>query len=157
MQATEDRITANRSEWDGMVKAVRIAIEEGCIRRFFVTASASDGIDKLTFATDISHHPSFAGLFGFSAAELRNLVRQAIDTEAYRTTTDAVFRQMAEIYKRFKFSTETQDWIFPPTVSLYYLSTWQRTQRKPLMLFEAMNGIDYKYVLETKLKEQFIL
>ncbi len=92
MQATEDRITANRSEWDGMVKAV-------------------------------SHHPSFAGLFGFSAAELRNLVRHAIDTEAYRTTTDAVFRQKAEIYKRFKFSTETRDWIFPPTVSLYYLST----------------------------------
>ena len=139
------------------MKAVRIAIEEGCVRRLFVTTSAYDGIDKLTFATDITHHPAFSNLLGFSAAELRELIRQAIDTEAYQTTTDAVFRQMMEIYKRFKFSAKTQDWVFPPTVSSYYLATWQRIQRTPLTLFEPLNNVDYRYVVEDKLKEQFIL
>lgn len=147
----------NRAEWDAMLQAIRNATAAGDLHRVFVTASTADGAEYLDFATDISKDPAFNDIMGFTQRELPDLIRRTVDLKRCRTTEEYLCRQLAKTYKRFYFNSTTHESVLPPSVCLFYLNTWQRTQQPPEVPFESMNHIDNRHVVDTKLKNLFVL
>ena len=77
---------------------------------------------------------------GFTERELRDLIQRTIDLKRYRSTEEALCRQLAETYKKFDFNSITNRSVLPPSVCLFYLNAWQRTQQPSQLPFESVSN-----------------
>ena len=98
----------------------------GPIAWIFITGVTSIQLDSMTsgfsIAKNFSNHPKFAGMFGFSEAELRELVPQLVDLKQYGKTLDEVIARMKEWYNGYHFSKRSDESVFNASMCLNYLS-----------------------------------
>ena len=101
------------------------ANSRGPIAWIFITGVTSIQLDSMTsgfsIAKNFSNHPKFAGMFGFSEAELRALIPQLVDLKQYGKTLDEVLARMKEWYNGYHFSTSSDESVFNASMCLYYL------------------------------------
>lgn len=97
--------------------------------------------------------------FGYTWVDKTRLIPllESEDSSGCRSTEEALCRQLAETYKKFDFNSITNKSVLPPSVCLFYLNAWQRTQQPTQVPFESMNHIDSHYVIETKIRSSFVL
>ncbi len=118
----------------------------GAVGRIFITGVISFSLDSVTsgfnIATNITTHPTFAGMFGFNENELRDLILQTVDLKACNLTLDDVITDMKEWYKGYRFSARSPETVFNPTACLFYLRSLKTTFNKPDTLLDSNLGLD---------------
>ena len=96
------------------------AATTGTIARIFITGVTSISIDSMTsgfnIATNCTTFPAFADLFGFTEAELRDLVPQVLDIEQLGLWLDDLIARMKEWYNGYRFSPQNSATVFNPTM-----------------------------------------
>ena len=114
---------------------LKIATTRGSVKRVFITGVTTVSLDSLTsgfnIANDISHSSMFAGMFGFTDEELRDLIPQLVDLERTGVTRDAVFERMKTLYNGYRFSPNSELSVFNASMCLYYLGNLRNEDREP--------------------------
>ena len=99
--------------------------EGGPIAKIFITGVTTISLDSMTsgfsVAKNLSFKPQTASLFGFTEAELRELIPQVLDFDRYGHTLDEVVSRMKELYNGYRFSPYTEETVFNASMCLYYL------------------------------------
>ncbi len=134
---------------EGYYKAFFTRIKEAtanAVARVFITGVSSFSLDSVTsgfnIARNFTTHPAFAGMFGFSEAELRELVLETVDLKACELTLDDVISDMKEWYNGYRFSTRSEETVFNSTMCLYYLRNLKTIHEKPDTLIDSNLGYD---------------
>ncbi len=120
------------------------------VARIFITGVTSISIDSMTsgfnIATNCTTYPVFADLFGFTEAELRDLVPQVLDIDRLGLRLDDLIARMKEWYNGYCFSLYSDATVFNPTMCLGYLNTWKNIGREPLTLLDPNLGQDLRKI-----------
>ncbi len=116
------------------------------VDRIFITGVTSISLDSMTsgfsIATNYTTDPAFAGAFGFTEAELRELVPQVLDLKALTLTLDDLIVRMKEWYNGYRFCPQNPATVFNPTMCLSYLESWLRRGEEPESLLDPNVGND---------------
>ena len=120
----------------------------GPIAWIFITGVTSIQLDSMTsgfsIATNYSDDPDFAGMFGFSEAELRELIPQLVDLKHCSKTLDEIVNHMKEWYNGYHFSADSNESVFNASMCLYYLKAIAKTGREPRSMLDpsVANSLD---------------
>ncbi len=116
------------------------------VSRLFITGVTSISLDSMTsgfsISTNCTTDPAFAEFFGFTEAELRELVPQVVDLEQQGANLDTLIARMKEWYNGYRFSPYCAATVFNPTMCLYYLRALQRLGEEPETLLDSNLGQD---------------
>lgn len=116
------------------------------VSRIFITGVTSISLDSMTsgfsISTNITTFPAFADLYGFTEAELRELVPQVLDISKWGLNVDDLVARMREWYNGYRFSPQNETTVFNPTMCLSYLLTWQNLGEEPDTLLDPNLGQD---------------
>ncbi len=108
---------------------------DGPIDWIFITGVTSIQLDSMTsgfsIATDFSNDPDFAGMFGFSETELRELIPQLVDLKQSGQSLEEVISRMKEWYNGYRFSAVSNESVFNASTCLYYLGAIADTGEEP--------------------------
>ena len=136
----------------GMLKAfyakLKFMATCGPIEWIFITGVTSIQLDSMTsgfsIATNFSNDPAFAGMFGFSESELRNLIPQLVDLKRCGRTLDEIVTRMKEWYNGYRFSADSDESVFNASMCLNYLRLIARTSREPQRMLDPSfaNSLD---------------
>ena len=124
------------------------AASSGPIEWIFITGVTSIQLDSMTsgfsIAKNFSNHPKFAGMFGFTESELRNLIPQLVNLQEYGKTLDEVVNRMKEWYNGYHFSVRSDESVFNASMCLNYLSEIADTGEEPDDLLDpsVANSLD---------------
>ena len=114
---------------------LKTATTGGPVERVFITGVTTVSLDSLTsgfnIANDISHSSRFAGMFGFTAEELWDLIPQLVDLERTGLVREAVFKRMKTLYDGYRFSPNSDLSVFNASMCLYYLGDLRNEGREP--------------------------
>ena len=103
--------------------------------RICITGGLPISLDSFTsgfnIATNYSAHPAFADAFGFTANELRQVIRDTVDLEKFDSTEEALFTRMKELYGGYRFSRDSEVSVFHPSMCIEYLRIICEKQREP--------------------------
>lgn len=134
---------------EGYYKAFFTRVKEAtrkAVARVFMTGVSSFSLDSFTsgfnIATNITTHPSFAGMFGFNETELGDLIKQTVDLKVCNLTLEEVLSDMKEWYNGYRFSARSSETVFNSTMCLYYLRSLKTTASKPNTLLDSNLGQD---------------
>ena len=120
------------------------------VARIFITGVTSISIDSMTsgfnIATNCTIYPVFADLFGFTEAELRDLVPQVLDIDRLGLRLDDLIARMKEWYNGYCFSLYSDATVFNPTMCLGYLNKWKNIGREPPTLLDPNLGQDLRKI-----------
>ncbi len=120
------------------------------VARIFITGVTSISLDSMTsgfsIATNCTTFPAFADLFGFTEAELRDLVPQVLDIDQLGLRLDDLIARMKEWYNGYRFSPQNSATVFNPTMCLSYLLAWQNRGEEPETLLDPNLGQDLKKI-----------
>ena len=146
----EDFRTLTKS--GGLLKAFYALLKDwavnGPIDWIFITGVTSIELDSMTsgfsIATNYSDDPDFAGMFGFSEAELRELIPQLVDLKHCCKTLDEIVNRMKEWYNGYHFSADSDESVFNASMCLYYLKAIAKTGREPRSMLDpsVANSLD---------------
>ncbi len=120
----------------------------GPIAWIFITGVTSIQLDSMTsgfsIATDFTNAPEFAGMFGFSEAELRELIPQLLDLKRCGQSLDGIVNRMKAWYNGYSFSAESDSSVFNASMCLYYLNSLSKYGREPLSMLDPSfaNSLD---------------
>ena len=120
----------------------------GPIAWIFITGVTSIQFDSMTsgfsIASNYSDDPDFAGMFGFSEAELRELIPQLVDLKKCGKTLDEIVNRMKEWYNGYHFSADSDESVFNASMCLYYLKAIAKTGREPRSMLDpsVANSLD---------------
>jgi len=165
---------------NGFVKDFYARIKEytgTIIDRVFITGVCSISLDSMTsgfnIASNITVDPGFNSMTALTHDEIKKLIS---DMDISKTSD--VYNEMLENYDGYCFNDKTEELVFNPTLTMYYLNYYNRFNETPTNLldsnilssFEQIKNIislgDYKDVIkdifdndeiEVKLKENFDL
>ena len=121
---------------------------DGAIEKIFITGVTSIQLDSMTSgfsnANNLTYDPMFAGMFGFTEEELRNLIPQIIDLKKYGKTLDEVLNRMREWYNGYVFCPDVEVTVFNSSMCLNYLKTIARTNQEPRNMLDSSvaNSLD---------------
>ena len=120
----------------------------GPIERIFITGVTSIQLDSMTSgfsnADRLTYESVFAGMFGFTEEELRDLIPQIIDLKKYGKTLDEVLERMREWYNGYVFCPEEDVTVFNSSMCLNYLDAISETNREPVEMLDpsVANSLD---------------
>ncbi len=123
----------------GMLKAfysdIKALSSDGPIARVFITGVTSIQLDSMTsgfsIAENITNDARFATMFGFTEAELKQLIPQLVDLKKYGKTLDEVFARMKEWYNGYCFNPKRAETVFNSSMCLNYLKQISLTSEEP--------------------------
>ena len=121
---------------------------DGPVERIFITGVTSIQLDSMTSgfsnANNLTYESVFAGMFGFTEAELRDLIPQIIDLKKYGKTLDEVLERMREWYNGYVFCPDADITVFNSSMCLNYLKTIARTNQEPRNMLDSSvaNSLD---------------
>ena len=124
------------------------ANSQGPLAWIFITGVTSIQLDSMTsgfsIATNYSDDPDFAGMFGFSEAELRELIPQLVDLKRCDKSLDEIVNRMKEWYNGYHFSADSNESVFNASMCLYYLKAIAKTGREPRSMLDpsVANSLD---------------
>lgn len=109
----------------GVYAEIEKAVTSGVIARSFIT-----GVTRLSkypvaavfpSAADITEHESFADLYGFTAEELRYVIRTTRSNKKLPMSADEIETRMSDAYSGYRFSPWSDITVLNPEACIYYL------------------------------------
>lgn len=109
----------------GFYAEIEKAVTSGVIARSFIT-----GVTRLSkypvaadfpSAADITEHESFAALYGFTAEELRPVIRTTRSDKKLPMSADEIETRMTDAYSGYRFSPSSDITVLNPEACIYYL------------------------------------
>ena len=142
----------NLTKPGGILKAFYALLKDmatkGPIEWIFITGVTSIQLDSMTsgfsIATNFSNDPDFAGMFGFSEAELRKLTPQLVDLKQCNKSLEEIVNRMKEWYNGYRFSADSNESVFNASMCLYYLNSLSKTGHEPRVMLDpsVANSLD---------------
>ena len=119
----------------------------GGIDRLFITGVSPVTMDDVTsgfnIGKNISLHPDFNGMVGFTAAEVRRLVETYRDHGAFDQDVDTATALMAEWYDGYRFAVSAGVDLYNSDMVLYFLDESVPNRPVPDDLIDTNVRIDY--------------
>ena len=119
----------------------------GGIDRLFVTGVSPVTMDDVTsgfnIGTNISLHPDFNEMVGFTEAEVRRLVETYRECGVFDQDIDTAMGIMGQWYNGYRFSEESETDLYNSDMVLYYLKHSIPNRRVPTYLIDTNVRIDY--------------
>ncbi len=135
---------------DFYTKLKSAAEDDGPVARIFVTGVTSITLDSMTsgfsIATNYTTRSAFATLFGFTEAELRQLIPQIVDLTKYGRTVDEIVARMKAWYNGYRFSARGDESVFNSSMCLYYLGFIRDENEEPLNLLDPSFAQDLQKI-----------
>ncbi|MDO4840882.1 MAG: AAA family ATPase, partial [Desulfovibrionaceae bacterium] len=75
-------------------------------------------------------------MFGFTEDELKELIAETIDPACCRQSREEIFQRMKELYDGYSFSRRSEEHVFNPSMSLYYLNALVKNNAEPEELMD---------------------
>ena len=125
---------------DGFLKAFYSQLKRGTgragvVAKIYITGVTSIALDSMSsgysIGQNISSDAGFASLFGFTEAELRELIPQVIDFKQSPMSLEAVIYRLRELYNGYRFTPYSNESVFNSSMCLYYLDWIQKHNREP--------------------------
>ncbi len=148
-----------------LFKAVKSASSGLGLDRVFITGVSpvvlSDVTSGYNIAEDVSLHPRFDDLCGFTEAEIAGVLHQIAALCGFSANrTDEALTMMRTFYNGYRFSLEQEAPVYNPTLALYFFKNWQRDCRYPRQMLDsnlAMDRAKIAYIARLPHGEQVIL
>ena len=119
----------------------------GGIDRLFITGVSPVTMDDVTsgfnIGKNISLHPDFNEMVGFTEAEVRRLVDTYRGHGVFAQDVDAALGIMGEWYNGYRFAEEAETDLYNTDMVLYYLDQSIPNRRVPKYLIDTNVRIDY--------------
>ena len=119
----------------------------GGLERLFITGVSPVTMDDVTsgfnIGKNISLHPDFNEMVGFTAAEVRGLVEMYRDLGVFNQDPATALAIMGEWYNGYRFSEEAETDLYNSDMVLYYLDASIPNRRVPSYLIDTNVRIDY--------------
>ena len=99
----------------------------GAIARIFITGVTPVSVDSMTsgfnIASNVTNDQKYAAMFGITRDELKKLIAETVDPAACKQSREEIFKRMKELYDGYSFSRRSEEHVFNPSMSLYYLNS----------------------------------
>ena len=166
--ASADRYYALLSG-EGLLKTVFKAAKGGTaglgVDRMFITGVSpvvmSDITSGYNIATNIYLEPEFNDLCGFTEAEVPVILRRVADACGFdRDAADKALTMMATFYDGYCFNYDMAEFIYNPTLVLYFLQHFQKRCQYPHQMLDsnlAMDRAKIAYIAQLPHGGQLIL
>ncbi len=119
----------------------------GGIDRLFITGVSPVTMDDVTsgfnIGKNISLHPDFNEMVGFTEAEVRNLVETYRDCGVFNQDVATAMGIMGQWYNGYRFAEEAETDLYNTDMVLYYLDQSIPNRRVPKYLIDTNVRIDY--------------
>ena len=119
----------------------------GSLQRLFITGVSPITMDDVTsgfnIGANISLHPAFNELLGFTEQEVQNLLRMYKAAGALNQEVEAVLDMMREWYNGYRFAKNAANELYNTDMVLYYLAPAVSYGSPPDDLIDANVRIDY--------------
>ena len=119
----------------------------GGLERLFITGVSPITMDDVTsgfnIGRNISLHPDFNEMVGFTEAEVRGMVETYADCGVFNQDVDVAMALMGEWYNGYRFAEEADADLFNSDMVLYYLAESMPNRRVPTYLIDTNVRIDY--------------
>ena len=119
----------------------------GGLERLFITGVSPITMDDVTSGFNIgansSLSPSFNEMFGFTEAEVRDLVEMYRSRGALHQDADAALDVMREWYDGYRFADDAERTLYNPDMVLYYVKESVSNGQMPRYLIDGNVRIDY--------------
>ena len=117
------------------------------LERLFITGVSPVTLDDLTsgfnIGRNLSLHPDFNELLGFTEAEVRGLLELYRDKGAFNQDIDAALGVMRQWYNGYRFADEAETDLYNTDMVLYYLAESIPNRKVPNYLIDSNVRIDY--------------
>jgi len=121
----------------------------GIVDRFFATGVTPVTLDSMTsgfnVAQNLTLHPDFHNMAGFTEAELRGMIENTIYEEGM-FDIDAVVTDMRAWYNGSRFSREVDEKLYNPQMVITFLSNFSRNFSYPDEMADINVTSDYKKI-----------
>jgi len=129
-------------------EAIKENTESGIVERIFITGVMSVTLDSMTsgfnVATKITVEPDFADMMGFTADEVKNLLKLSYSkSERLQESVELTAEEQAMVFDIFKenyngylFSEVSETKVFNSTLIMYYLQRYLPHKRQPRSLVD---------------------
>lgn len=134
-----------------LMKTVKAATQGQGLERLFVTGISpmvmSDLSSGMNILTDVYQEPELGALCGFRDPEIEDLLRR-LRSEAENAgrrpswTLEEASRTIRDWYNGYRFSPLSEERVYNPTMTLYYLRHLQRHGESPRQLLDANLAAD---------------
>jgi len=150
-------------------EVIKECSESGVVERIFITGVMSVTLDSMTsgfnIATKITTEFDFAHMMGFTADEVRDLLKQSYSkSERLQQSVELTDYEQATIYEVFRenyngylFSEESDVKVFNSTLIMYYLQRYLPHKRPPRSLVDMnlnQTGATIESIVGLKNREQ---
>ena len=119
----------------------------GGIDRLFITGVSPVTMDDVTsgfnIGRNISRHPDFNEMVGFTGAEVRRLVETYRKRGVFNQDVDTAMGIMGEWYNGYRFSEDAETDLYNSDMVLYYLNDSMPNRGVPRYLIDTNVRIDY--------------
>ena len=119
----------------------------GGLERLFVTGVSPVTLDDVTsgfnIARNLSLHPDFNELLGFTEAEVLHLLHTYRDHGVFSQDVDAAIEVMREWYNGYRFTSGAETDVYNTDMVLYYLNESMPNRSVPDDLIDVNVRIDY--------------
>jgi len=119
----------------------------GGIDRLFITGVSPVTMDDVTsgfnIGTNISLHPDFNEMVGFTVAEVRRLVETYRDLKVFNQDAGTAMGIMGQWYNGYRFAEEAENDLYNTDMVLYYLKHSIPNRGVPKYLIDTNVRIDY--------------
>ncbi|MBK9259830.1 MAG: AAA family ATPase [Polyangiaceae bacterium] len=134
--------------------ALKAGTETGAVARVFITGGTPILLDDLmtgfNVATNISTHPNFNALAGFTRADVERALDELLASRPALTTIDGIedrstlMAVLDEHYDGYRFCEDAEESIFNSNLVLYFLRELSVRGRYPRRLLDPNARTDYK-------------
>ncbi len=130
-------------------ETIKIYMGEGIVDRFFATGVTPVTLDSMTsgfnVAQNLTLHPDFHNMAGFTESELRGMIENTIYEEG-KFDIDTVVTDMRAWYNGSKFSVESQERLYNPQMVISFLSRFSDSFTYPREMADINVTSDYKKI-----------
>ena len=119
----------------------------GGLERMFITGVSPITMDDVTsgfnIGRNISLHPEFNDMLGFTEEEVRSLLELYRDCGVFNQEVEAALAVMREWYNGYRFAEDAEDDLYNTDMVLYFLDESMPNKRGPRELIDTNVRIDY--------------
>ena len=119
----------------------------GGLERMFITGVSPITMDDVTsgfnIGKNISLHPEFNDMLGFTEEEVRNLLELYRDYGVFNQDVEAALAVMREWYNGYRFAEEAEGDLYNTDMVLYFLDESTPNKKAPRELIDTNVRIDY--------------
>jgi hypothetical protein len=121
----------------------------GSIDRIFLTGVAPVTMDSMTsgfnITTDITLHPLFHDMMGFTEVEVLDLLRKIDVSE---TESPLILDDLRKWYDGYRFDLDSPNHLYNPEMVLYFVNYYQTVRKYPKKMLTANVATDYQKIAQ---------